>query len=87
LSTFRERIRIRCGPWFTTARICAGGWRNIFVFYEPPKVIPTIPVTPTPTPTPTPPVLLASLSPASVFARTADFNLEITGDKIIRSCA
>jgi hypothetical protein len=56
--------------------------RNIFVFYEPPKVIPTVPVTPTPTPTPTPPVLLASLSPASVFARTADFTLEITGDKI-----
>jgi hypothetical protein len=56
--------------------------RNIFVYYEPPVVVPKAPVTPTPTPTPTPPVLLASLSPASVFARTADFTLEITGDKI-----
>jgi hypothetical protein len=39
-------------------------------------------VTPTPTPTPTPPVLLATISPANVFAKTADFTLEISGDKI-----
>lgn len=56
--------------------------RNIFVYYQPPVLTPTIPVTPTPTPTPTPPVLLATLSPANVFARTADFTLEISGDKI-----
>lgn len=56
--------------------------RNIFVYYEPPPKPVQVPVTPTPTPTPTPPVLLASLSPASVFARTADFTLEVTGDKI-----
>lgn len=56
--------------------------RNIFVYYEPPKVEPKAPVTPTPTPTPTPPVLLANISPANVFAKTADFTLEISGDKI-----
>ncbi len=56
--------------------------RNIFVYYEPPKVEPKVSVTPTPTPTPTPPVLLANISPANVFAKTADFPLEISGDKI-----
>jgi hypothetical protein len=56
--------------------------RNIFVYYEPPKVEPKALVTPTPTPTPTPPVLLANISPANVFARTADFTLEVSGDKI-----
>ena len=56
--------------------------RNIFVYYEPPKVEPKVPVTPTPTPTPTPPVLLANISPANVFAKTADFTLEVAGDKI-----
>jgi hypothetical protein len=55
--------------------------RNIFAFYEPPP--PTQPAvnTPTPTPTPTPPVLLASVSPGNVYARTADFTLEVAGDK------
>lgn len=56
--------------------------RNIFVYYEPPRVEPRVPVTPTPTPTPTPPVLLANISPANVFAKTADFTLEVSGDKI-----
>jgi hypothetical protein len=56
--------------------------RNIFVYYEPPPKEIKVPVTPTPTPTPTPPVLLANISPANVFARTADFTLEISGDKI-----
>jgi len=54
--------------------------RNIFIYYEKP-VQPVVPSTPTPTPTPTPPVLLASLSPANVYARTGDFTLEISGDK------
>jgi hypothetical protein len=55
--------------------------RNIFAYYEPPA--PTAPalVTPTPTPTPTPPVLLASVSPSNVYARTSDFTLEVSGDK------
>jgi len=56
--------------------------RNIFVYYEPPPPPVKVSVTPTPTPTPTPPVLLAAISPANVFAKTADFALEISGDKI-----
>lgn len=54
--------------------------RNIFAFYEPP-VASKVESTPTPTPTPTPPVLLASVSPGNVYARTADFTLEVAGDK------
>ena len=56
--------------------------RNIFVYFEPPPKTEPVPVTPTPTPTPTPPVLLANVSPANVFAKTADFTLELAGDKI-----
>lgn len=55
--------------------------RNIFVYYEPPPPVEKPAIIPTPTPTPTPPVLLASLSPANVYARTSDFTLEISGDK------
>lgn len=55
--------------------------RNIFVYYEPPKVEPKPSIIPTPTPTPIPPALLANLSPAMVYARTGDFTLEVTGDK------
>jgi hypothetical protein len=55
--------------------------RNIFVYYEPTPPPVKITITPTPTPTPTPPVLLASLSPATIYARTSDFTLEISGDK------
>ncbi len=55
--------------------------RNIFVYYEkPPPVL--VLSTPSPTPTPIPPVLLASLSPANVYAKTGDFTLEISGDKL-----
>jgi hypothetical protein len=56
--------------------------RNIFVYYEPPPPVVKASIIPTPTPTPTPPVLLASLSPSNVFARTSDFTLEVSGDKI-----
>jgi hypothetical protein len=56
--------------------------RNIFVYFEPLPKTANVPVTPTPTPTPTPPVLLANISPANVFAKTADFTLELAGDKI-----
>ena len=56
------------------------GGRNIFAYYEPPKPQPQLSV-PTPTPTPTPPVLLASVSPSNVYARTGEFTLEATGDK------
>jgi hypothetical protein len=55
--------------------------RNIFVYYEPPPKEVVVAPIPTATPTPVPPVLLASLSPANVFARTADFTLELSGDK------
>jgi hypothetical protein len=54
--------------------------RNIFSYYEPPPPAKNL-VTPTPTPTPTPPVFVASVSPTNVYARTADFTLEVTGDK------
>ena len=55
--------------------------RNIFAYYEPlPKPV-NVPSTPTPTPTPPPPILLASVSPSNVYARTADFKLEVAGDK------
>jgi len=55
--------------------------RNIFAYYEPPVKVPVPVVTPTPTPTPPPPILLASVSPSNVYARTADFKLEAAGDK------
>ena len=55
--------------------------RNIFSYYEPPPPVVKPVTTPPPTPTPTPPVLLASVSPSNVYARTADFKLEAAGDK------
>jgi len=55
--------------------------RNIFAYYEPPKPV-IAPPTPSPTPEPSPPgVLLASVSPSNVYARTAEFKLEAAGDK------
>ena len=53
--------------------------RNIFVYYEPPPAA----VKPQPTPTlpPPPPLLLANVSPSNVYARTADFTIEVSGDK------
>ncbi len=55
--------------------------RNIFAYYEPPPPTEKLIDAPTPTPTPTPPVLLASVSPSNVYARTGDFTLEVSGDK------
>ena len=55
--------------------------RNIFAYYVAP-VRPQAPVQEAPaTPTPTPPLLLASFSPTNVYARSADFKLELAGDK------
>ena len=55
--------------------------RNIFAYYEPPVKAPVV-ATPPPTPPPVPPpILLASVSPSQVYARTADFKLELAGDK------
>jgi len=53
--------------------------RNIFAYVV--KLKPTASATAPPTPTPTPPVLLANINPQSVYARTADFTLELSGDK------
>ena len=55
--------------------------RNIFAYYEPPKQPTVEKPTPPPTPEPSPPVLLASVSPSNVYARTTDFKLEVAGDK------
>ena len=59
--------------------------RNIFAFYVPPPPrIPgpgEIPTPPTPTPMPPPPLVLASLAPQSVYAKTGNFTLQISGDK------
>ncbi len=73
--------KLRPVVWQSSSPAVPEARRNIFVFYEPPPVIPKPSIIPTPTPTPIPPALLANLSPAMVFARTADFTLEIAGDK------
>ena len=57
--------------------------RNIFAYYEPP-IVQSPPPTPPP-PTPTPPLLLAAISPSNVYARTAEFSLDVTGDKFTPS--
>ena len=55
--------------------------RNIFAYYVPPPPPVKVVQEPTPSPTPPPPLLLASLSPSNVYARSADFKLEVSGDK------
>lgn len=55
--------------------------RNIFAYYEPPKPVAKVAEEKPSPPPPPPPVLLASVSPSNVFARTADFKLEAAGDK------
>ena len=58
--------------------------RNIFGFYEKPLPAPKSTaetVVPTPTPIPPPPIPLASISPQSVFARTGNFTLQLSGNK------
>jgi hypothetical protein len=57
--------------------------RNIFAFYVKPvaPLAPLATATATPTPIPPPPLVLASLAPQSVFARTAAFTLQVSGDK------
>ncbi|MGI9166654.1 MAG: IPT/TIG domain-containing protein [Pyrinomonadaceae bacterium] len=55
--------------------------RNIFAYYEKSEPAPKPSVEPLPSPTPSPPLLLATLSPSNVYARTSDFTLEVTGDK------
>jgi len=61
--------------------------RNIFAFYEPPVPTPYSPtpyVEPppsTPVPTPTPPMLIAFVSPQSVYAGSKAFRMEVNGTK------
>lgn len=56
--------------------------RNIFAFYVKPTPPPTpVPPEATPIPTPPPDKMLAGLMPQSVFARTAGFTLQLSGDK------
>lgn len=55
--------------------------RNIFAYYEPTPTPTPVVATPTPTPEPPPPILLASVAPSNVYARTGDFKLEVAGDK------
>ena len=57
--------------------------RNIFAFFVKPSPPPPAATAEAPpaTPTPTPPVLLAGLSPPNVYARTAGFTLQLSGDK------
>lgn len=57
--------------------------RNIFAFYVPPPKPTPDPnaAVPPPTPTPEPPLVLASLAPQSVYAKTGNFTLQISGDK------
>jgi hypothetical protein len=58
--------------------------RNIFAYYVPPvkmEATPKLTPTQTPTPSPTPPWILVGINPPNVTARTADFTLEVTGDK------
>ena len=55
--------------------------RNIFAYYVPPSSPTPAIKEAAPSPTPPPPILLASVSPANVYARSTDFKLEIAGDK------
>lgn len=83
LAELKEEAIERLKPinFETSAPAAAEAKRNIFAYYEaPPKPV-VGPSVPTPTPTPTPPVLVASVSPANIFARTGDFTLEVSGDK------
>jgi hypothetical protein len=57
------------------------GNRNIFAYYEPPPPTPKPVIILTPTPTPVPPMAIRALNPSTVYARTADFSLEVTGEK------
>lgn len=65
--------------------------RNIFAFYEPglpcrgegcpSPIVPPPPTPKPPSPTPTAPILLASVSPQTVYAGTKTFRMELVGDK------
>lgn len=55
--------------------------RNIFAYYVAPKPVTPLKPEPTPSPEPPPPLILSSITPVSVFARTEEFSIEARGDK------
>ena len=75
LTAFTEVVYVR------SSYVAPEAKRNIFAYYvPPPPPVKSTQASPTPTPPP-PPILLASVNPANVYARTADFKLEAAGDK------
>ncbi len=78
---------IRYSPAVFQSDLALG--RNIFSYYVPPPpraagtpIETIVEATPEPMPTPVPPsLILASVSPSNVYARTKDFQLLIGGDK------
>jgi hypothetical protein len=67
--------------WEVHAPVSGEPGRNIFAYYIPPTPTPIVVIAP-PTPTPDPPkLLITALSPSNVTARTADFTLEVIGNK------
>lgn len=67
--------------YVTSAYNAPEAQRNIFSYYEPPRPVVAV-ATPIPTPTPLPPgILVTAANPSNVYARTADFKLELAGDK------
>lgn len=70
---------------FNRVRFGGGGTgRNIFAYYIPPAPRPSVKVEPTlppATPTPPPPIALGGVAPASVYARTNGFTMQLSGDK------
>src|ERR1051326_835648 len=55
---------------------------NTFAYSVPPKPTPApVSAEAAPSPTPPPPLLLASISPSNVYARSADFKLDAAGNK------
>ncbi len=51
--------------------------RNIFSYYVPPPT--PVKPPPTPTPVPPPPLTVSNVAPASVYARTGEFSLQVAG--------
>lgn len=81
-----ERIEVAPQPVVYERTAFDGGepGRNIFAYFVRPAAAPKPPVEvtiPEPTPTPPPPLLLSGLAPQSVYAQTAEFDLQVAGDK------
>jgi hypothetical protein len=77
--TSDELMNVRPIVYDGTSTAASEADRNIFAYYVPTP--PPVKLPPTPTPTPTPPLTVSSVNPASVYARTTDFSLQVGGDK------